>query len=797
MIKKSPQTFLTSAISGKILLGLSLSLGLIVAAVSFGFAISPRTVPTAGHLGQSVPQRLPIKAPTRNPRYDLALEKMSLDKDGSLILTIKNKGNTPIPDDLFSRILVRITVDKNEHLYFLGPVLGGQSGQILDPRRTLKNPGARLEARTGLTITAPSSVRAEIDAQRALPEIDENNNQLSSTLTPEGSKVNPSVPTVYGSAKKATIVKSASAKFKETLSKTQTATTDQPADSQPASKSPDLTIDAVDLTKPFPPAFRVRIKNIGPGDFLWSVFVKVLWQVAPQGQWEPVGGGTASSIMAGASTDLDILIDPEAIRSLLESGQIQPAAQQKTKVVLTPADQAASASEPKDNNEQAFEFFWDPPVFELWAVNIGHKQVDAPSFIQPDQEGGWLAAGSTAANGMSDLWLVRGDRSGRVLWQKSIDSADGSSAEIAALANLDDGTYLVVGRPVLQNKMSSLVLRVDSNGQILWQETFSADKNCSLGAPVKCPDGSLWLVGQTDSSGAGGHDLLITKIDADGRLIWQKTYGTAADEYPAGAALTADKTVLVFGIRYLRAENETQDMAFGLDLSGNVIWARTFKASGSSGAPSRFRLEAVSADGDLLASGTIAEKGSVRDFVARFGPGGQVKWAQSFSWLPPALFKADPQGGFWVGTSSPANTGEILVLRLRDDGTPDWGRWYGVSTSSSHTSFPVDLMRTGDGGVLALARSDLFAIPDKVGDSMVSWPDMLVMKVDNQGQGSLKLWDWSAASQYKGPISLIVERLELDILIHDAQLGCSSSIKLEVKDTNAVVTSWGKLRFSW
>lgn len=782
----------------KILSRTLLSLGLMILSVSSSVSSSPGIVPAAGHSGQSIAQKSRLKPATLNPEYDLALQKISLDQDGSIILTIKNNGKSRIPDDLFSRIFIRVIVDQNEHLYFLGPVPGGQSGQSLDPRATLKNPGTRLEARTGIKIASSSRVRADVDCQRALPEIDENNNQLSSTLTPERSKTNPSAPAVSASAKKANIVKTTSAKLRETLSKTQTATTDQPAESQPASKAPDLTIDAVDLTKPLPPAFRVRIKNIGPGDFLSSVFVKVLWQVGPQDQWEPVGGGMASLINSGASTDLDILISPDTIRSFLEAGQIKHAAQQKIRVVLEPADEKTAASEPKDNNERAFEFFWDPPVMELWAVNIGHKQGDYPLVIRPDRDGGWLAAGSTAANETTGLWLVKGDKSGKVLWQKSFNSdIAGISVESKAMENLDDGTYLVVGRYTSKDKTSTLVLRIDSNGGVLWQKIISTEKDCYLTSTVKGPDGSLWLVGQTNGSGAGGQDVMIVKIDRDGNLIWQKTYGTAADDYAGRAALTADGNVCVLGIRFLRPENETQQMALGLDPSGKVVWARTFKVSGASIIKSSFRLEGASTDGDLLACGNITEKDSVRDFVARFGPEGRMRWAQTFSWLQVGRIKTDLQGGFWVGTGSPANSGQMLVLRLRDDGTPEWGGWYGVlSGGGSLTCTPVDLIRTDDNGILTLAQSDLFAVPDSVGNSPYSWPDMLVMKLDQKGQGSLRVWDWSAASQYKGPISLSVERQEVDIVSQDAQVVCSP-VQLVVKDTDAAVTFQGKRRFSW
>ena len=53
-------------------------------------------------------------------------------------------------------------------------------------------------------------------------------------------------------------------------------------------------------------------------------------------------------------------------------------------------------------------------------------------------------------------------------------------------------------------------------------------------------DGGFIVAGSTSSSGAGGNDAWLIKLDPSGQIIWQKAYGTAGNDYAVAVQETND-----------------------------------------------------------------------------------------------------------------------------------------------------------------------------------------------------------------------------------------------------------------
>jgi transcriptional regulator with XRE-family HTH domain len=71
----------------------------------------------------------------------------------------------------------------------------------------------------------------------------------------------------------------------------------------------------------------------------------------------------------------------------------------------------------------------------------------------------------------------------------------------------------------------------DSIGNIIWQKTFGGTSYDRAGDVVATKDGGCLVVGSTSSFGAGNYDVLLLKINSEGELVWQKTYGGFFNEY--------------------------------------------------------------------------------------------------------------------------------------------------------------------------------------------------------------------------------------------------------------------------
>lgn len=92
-------------------------------------------------------------------------------------------------------------------------------------------------------------------------------------------------------------------------------------------------------------------------------------------------------------------------------------------------------------------------------------------------------------------------------------------------------------------------------------------------------DGGYIVAGVTDSFGAGGGDIWVLKLRADGTLEWQKTYGKSGGERvfsiqqtgDGGYVLAGDTTSFVFG------NKDTPDLlVLKLKSDGAVEWQKTY-----------------------------------------------------------------------------------------------------------------------------------------------------------------------------------------------------------------------------
>lgn len=73
--------------------------------------------------------------------------------------------------------------------------------------------------------------------------------------------------------------------------------------------------------------------------------------------------------------------------------------------------------------------------------------------------------------------------------------------------------------------------RSDKSGNILWQKTYGGTSYDKAGQVIKSPDQGYLIVGSTSSFGKGNYDVLLIKVNTEGEVEWQKTYGGFFNEY--------------------------------------------------------------------------------------------------------------------------------------------------------------------------------------------------------------------------------------------------------------------------
>ena len=186
---------------------------------------------------------------------------------------------------------------------------------------------------------------------------------------------------------------------------------------------------------------------------------------------------------------------------------------------------------------------------KLWDKTYGGSDWDQASAVTMTKDGGALLAGYTSSKGAGskDMYLVRVDKNGQKLWDKTYGGSEWDKAY--AMTMTKDGGALLAGYTSSKGAGSNdmYLVRVDKDGQKLWDKTYGGSKRDLATAITMTKDGGALLAGVTSSKGAGGEDMYLVRVDKDGQKLWDKTYGGSYDDVAYAVTLTKDGGALLAG----------------------------------------------------------------------------------------------------------------------------------------------------------------------------------------------------------------------------------------------------------
>jgi Secretion system C-terminal sorting domain len=158
---------------------------------------------------------------------------------------------------------------------------------------------------------------------------------------------------------------------------------------------------------------------------------------------------------------------------------------------------------------------------------------------------------------------VKLDRAGEIEWQK-VYGGEGDD-QLYAIRQAYDGNYVLGGNSssgTTGNKNASnqsgtdfWVVKIDTDGEILWQETYNVGKVDLFTSLVENGDHSLLLGGYAQSETMGTNkkdreeinDYIAIKINEKGEELWTKTVGSSGEDILRKAVETRDGGYLLAG----------------------------------------------------------------------------------------------------------------------------------------------------------------------------------------------------------------------------------------------------------
>ena len=360
-----------------------------------------------------------------------------------------------------------------------------------------------------------------------------------------------------------------------------------------------------------------------------------------------------------------------------------------------------------------------------WTKFFGGKGIDHLKQIIPTYDGGYLLAGisnsakngakSTENIGQFDIWLVKLDMGGAIQWQKTLGGL--ATERIRQIIRAGDGGYFIAGSSASGefipsgNKLASpdiiikqddnfggldyWLVKLDSDGNLVWQQTYGGQFNDELRQVVELPDGSLLLAGNSASpvsgnkniTGKGKTDWWVLKTDRDGKALWQKSYGDTADDKLFAMILTKDGNILFGGNSTPIEKNKTKNSAdivlLKINPNGDTLWQTTFDNNGDDFLTNILQ----NPDGTLILGAytaanrklPVAGKGKDDFLLIKIKANGNELWRRSIGTRKKEVLQkiiATRDGGYVLVGSSIKHTAkgdtdsDFLIVKIADKDKP-------------------------------------------------------------------------------------------------------------------------------
>jgi len=191
----------------------------------------------------------------------------------------------------------------------------------------------------------------------------------------------------------------------------------------------------------------------------------------------------------------------------------------------------------------------NPMLVKSFAKTYGGTSWDEVSSVQQTSDGGYILAGYTSSFGAGgyDAFLIKTDENGNIVWIKTYGGTGGDFSYSVQQAS--DGGYIVAGgtNSFGAGGLDVFLIKTDADGNIIWAKTYRGTGDEWARSFHQTSDGGYILAGATNSFGVGGYDILLIKTDANGNIIWAKTYRGTDDEKAYSVKQTSDGGYIVAG----------------------------------------------------------------------------------------------------------------------------------------------------------------------------------------------------------------------------------------------------------
>jgi len=336
-----------------------------------------------------------------------------------------------------------------------------------------------------------------------------------------------------------------------------------------------------------------------------------------------------------------------------------------------------SANKPDGNGHQLFVLKIDYEGDQIWKA---YYDFLPGSFTSPkiiEHSSGFLLSGENA--------IVNIDLQGNILWTKDIQDIVSNVMLISSIKIDNVGNFYITGKRSStgsEEGNEAVLIKINSNGNLIWETIYKVSLLDEFEDLVINSQNEIYVLGSSETNGATWADyvsgdssliqidFLIVKIDSQGNIIWENTYGDGRYDFPKRILIKSNDNIVFAGHGW-GAYDISKGRIFEISIDGEELWNVTTDLT------STFSI-AETMDGGLITTGHVDFGNYGALGIYKFSGSGIEEWNKTYqeisTYLHGRSMLSEEDGGYRIAGSLRKNyyygeeKPELLIYKTDPEG---------------------------------------------------------------------------------------------------------------------------------
>jgi hypothetical protein len=179
-----------------------------------------------------------------------------------------------------------------------------------------------------------------------------------------------------------------------------------------------------------------------------------------------------------------------------------------------------------------------------------------------------------------DHYLIKTDLNGNIISEHTFGgSMEEEGVEIIAT---NDGSFILIGSTTSlgAGQKDIHVIKIDPNGTLIWEKTFGGLLDETPESIIELSNSEFCIAGTTESFGSGSRDIYMIWIDQSGNLIREKTHGGVSSDGSSKILEIDNQEIMLYGYTYSYGAGNRDLYLLKTNFTGDSLWSQTYGGSG-------------------------------------------------------------------------------------------------------------------------------------------------------------------------------------------------------------------------